>query len=135
MVTAFSEEKKIYKKNFIKIISEGKKNVIYKKHFYIQYNGGQEKNHIEIKIEKSKMLVTISPQTHGEQSLFFLPLIKEFFKFRRSTGKEGFPGGSVVKDPSVNAGDAEDTGLVPGWEDLLEEGVAVHSSIFAWEIP
>lgn len=57
MVTAFSEEK----------------NVIYslKKHFYIQYNGGQGKNHFEIKIEKSKMLVTIAPQTHGEQSLFF----------------------------------------------------------------
>lgn len=60
-----------------------KKNVIYslKKHFYIQYNGGQEKNHFEIKTEKSKMLVTIVPQTHGEQSFFFffLPLIKEFF--------------------------------------------------------
>ena len=42
-----------------------------KKHFYIQYNGGQEKNHFEIKTEKSKMLVTIVPQTHGEQSFFF----------------------------------------------------------------
>ena len=26
-------------------------------------------------------------------------------------------------------------GLIPGWEDLLEEGVATHSSILAWTIP
>ena len=26
-------------------------------------------------------------------------------------------------------------GLIPGWEDLLEEGVATHSSILAWRIP
>ena len=32
----------------------------------------------------------------------------------------GFPGGSVVKNPPANAGDAGDMGLIPGWEDLLE---------------
>ena len=37
-------------------------------------------------------------------------------------GKEGFPGGSVVKNPPVNAEAAGDTGLIPGWEDALEEG-------------
>ena len=26
----------------------------------------------------------------------------------------GFPGGSVVKNPPANAGDAEDAGLIPG---------------------
>ena len=26
-------------------------------------------------------------------------------------------------------------GLILGWEDLLEEGVATHSSILAWRIP
>ena len=26
----------------------------------------------------------------------------------------GFPGGTVVKNPSANAGDARDTGLIPG---------------------
>ena len=26
----------------------------------------------------------------------------------------GFPGGSVVKNPSANGGDARDTGLIPG---------------------
>ena len=31
----------------------------------------------------------------------------------------GFPGGSVVKNPPVNAGDL---GLIPGQEDLLGEG-------------
>jgi len=31
---------------------------------------------------------------------------------------EGFPGGSVVKNPLANAGDS---GLIPGWEEPLEE--------------
>ena len=29
----------------------------------------------------------------------------------------GFPGGTVVKNPSANAGDAEDTSLILDWED------------------
>ena len=28
--------------------------------------------------------------------------------------QRGFPGGSVVKNPSVNAGETGDTGLIPG---------------------
>ena len=41
----------------------------------------------------------------------------------------GFPGVPVVKNPSVNAG------LILGWGDLLEQGMAIHSSILAWRIP
>ena len=46
----------------------------------------------------------------------------------------GFPGGSDGKESACNAGDL---GLIPGlgWEDLLEEGMATHSSILAWRIP
>ena len=45
----------------------------------------------------------------------------------------GFPGNrSMVKNPPANAGD---TGLTLGWEDSLEEEMATHSSILAWEIP
>ena len=40
-----------------------------------------------------------------------------------------FPGGS---DGSFNEGDL---GLIPGLEDLLEEGMATHSSILNWRIP
>ena len=43
----------------------------------------------------------------------------------------GFPGGTVVKNLPASAGDA---GLVPGWEDPLEEAMATHSSVLAWEI-
>ena len=43
----------------------------------------------------------------------------------------GFPGGSVVKNLPANAGDARDL----GGEDPLEEEMATHSSIPAWEIP
>ena len=34
----------------------------------------------------------------------------------------GFPGGSVVKNPPANAGDAEDAGLIPGLGRSLREG-------------
>ena len=40
----------------------------------------------------------------------------------------------VVKNLLVNAGDAREVGLIPGWEDLLEEEMATHSSNIAWEI-
>ena len=44
----------------------------------------------------------------------------------------GFPGGSVIKNPPVNA---EDRARSLGQEDPLEEKMATHSSILAWEMP
>ena len=44
----------------------------------------------------------------------------------------GFPGGSDGKESTCNAGDL---GLILGWEDPLEMGMAIHSSILAWSIP
>ena len=35
----------------------------------------------------------------------------------------------------ANAGDIRDEGSIPGLERTLEEGMATHSSILAWEIP
>ena len=35
-----------------------------------------------------------------------------------------------MKNPPANAGDM---GLIPCWEDPLEEEMAIHSSILAWE--
>ena len=40
----------------------------------------------------------------------------------------------MVKDPTANAGDTTDLGLIPDWEDPLKEGMATHSYIFAWII-
>ena len=48
------------------------------------------------------------------------------------TSWKGFPGGTVVKNPPANAGDA---GLILGQEDPLEKEMATHSSILAWRIP
>ena len=54
------------------------------------------------------------------------------FKQRLYIKESGFSGGSVVKTPPANAGDA-------GW--IIEsrrssgEGNAAHSSILAWKIP
>ena len=44
----------------------------------------------------------------------------------------GFPGGSVVKNPPANAGDA---GSILGQADPMEKEREAHSSILAWEIP
>ena len=45
---------------------------------------------------------------------------------------QGFPGGSAVKNPPA----VQEMGVrCLGWEDSLEEGMATHSSILAWEIP
>ena len=43
-----------------------------------------------------------------------------------------FPGGSGGKKCAYNTGEP---GSVPGLEDLLEKGMATHSSILAWRIP
>jgi len=40
----------------------------------------------------------------------------------------------MVKNQPANAGDLGDVGSIPGWEDLLEEGMAIHSSILARRI-
>ena len=38
----------------------------------------------------------------------------------------------MVKESACNA---EDSGLIPGWEDPLEKEMATHSSTLAWKIP
>ena len=44
----------------------------------------------------------------------------------------GFLGGSVVKNPPANAGDAS---LISKSGRSLEKEMATHSSVLAWEIP
>ena len=41
----------------------------------------------------------------------------------------------VVKNTSASAGDIRDAGWIPGSGRPLEEDMATHSSILAWEIP
>ena len=45
-----------------------------------------------------------------------------------------FPGCTVVKNSSANAGDTGDASSL-GWEDPLEKEIATYSSILAWKIP
>ena len=47
----------------------------------------------------------------------------------------GFPGGSVVKTLSVNAGDSGYASFIVRLEDPLGEEMITHSSILAWRIP
>ena len=44
----------------------------------------------------------------------------------------GFPSAPDGKESACNAGNL---GLIPGWEEPLEKGMAPHSSILAWKIP
>ena len=46
-----------------------------------------------------------------------------------------FQGGSVVKNPSDNAGDSGNVGSVPGVGRSPEKAMANHSSILAGKIP
>ena len=41
----------------------------------------------------------------------------------------------MVKNLTANAEDIRDGVRFLGWEDPLEEGIATHASILAWEIP
>ena len=56
------------------------------------------------------------------------------FKWFRKTcvqqSKEVLPRWLSAKESACKAGDV---GSIPGWEDPLEEGMATHSSVLAWE--
>ena len=47
----------------------------------------------------------------------------------------GFLGDSVVKNPLAKQETKETWVQSPSWEDTLEEEMATHSNILAWEIP
>ena len=73
----------------------------------------------------------------------FLEKINAFYKSQNPLKKAvstregwGFPGGSEVKNLPINVGDMQDTWVCSlSQEDPLEEEMATHSSILAWEIP
>ena len=66
-----------------------------------------------------------------------LPLTRSILGqlFRHSKLQLGFPGDTVVKNPTVNAEEAGDVGSILGQEDPLKKEMATHSRILAWEIP
>ena len=41
----------------------------------------------------------------------------------------------MIKNPPANAGNVRDSGLIPAWDDPMEEGMATYSRILAWRIP
>ena len=47
---------------------------------------------------------------------------------------QGFPSGSVVKNPPAKAGEAGDADSVPGLGKSPGGGMATHSGILAWRI-
>ena len=49
--------------------------------------------------------------------------------------ERGFPRGSAAKNLSAMQETRAMLVQTQGWEDPLEEGMAMHSSILAWRIP
>ena len=47
----------------------------------------------------------------------------------------GFLGGSVIKNPPANEGNARDVGLIPWSGRSSEKEMASHLSILAWKSP
>ena len=74
---------------------------------------------------KSATASTVSPSLYGR--------LEEHrggrLEIREDLTETGFPGDSVGKESTCNAGDL---GSIPGWEDSLEKGMATHPSILAW---
>ena len=59
-------------------------------------------------------------------------MVRSLLSISRSLRTLGFPGGTDVK----NLPTMQETWVQSlGWEDPLEEGTAIHSSILAWKIP
>ena len=54
--------------------------------------------------------------------------------YRNVQAPGGFPGGSLLKNPARNSGDARDMGSTPGSGRSPGGGHGNHSSILAWEI-
>ena len=54
--------------------------------------------------------------------------------FETGNPSKGFPGGSKVKNPPVDAGDIRGAGGSLAREDPLMRVMATHSSILAWRI-
>ena len=64
-------------------------------------------------------------------SLFFPLINKQVCALEAVYIYLGFPGSSDSKESTLNA---RDPGFL-GWEDTLEKGMAIHSSILVWIIP
>ena len=56
-------------------------------------------------------------------------------KFRLAWKIVGFPGGTLVKDPPTNAGDARDMGLISGSGRSLVKGNGYPLHYSCWRIP
>ena len=52
-----------------------------------------------------------------------------------SVSLQGFPGGSVIKNPPINAGDAGVVGSIPGWGRSPERGNGNPLQYSCWENP
>ena len=78
----------------------------------------EERNYIDVmKISFGKLLPS---------SFIFIPVSQTWM---------GFPGGPAVENPSTLRETPETWVRSLCGEDLLEEGMAIHSSILAWRIP
>ena len=83
----------------------------------------------------SHILTCNSFPLHSDNFLPRFPLLLKHLFTSANIFTFGFPWWLNAEEPTCNAGDMRDTGLIPGSERSLGEGVATHTSILAWRIP
>ena len=66
------------------------------------------------------------PSSKRKLNLPYICLIKK--------KRGGSSGSTVVKNTPANARNARDSSSILGWEDPLEEEMAIYSNILAWKI-
>ena len=89
-------------------------------------------NEFKCKLIKSKLNLKQEMAKRGSVNLALLvKLAKTEEKNLTAVKKQGFPGGSAVKNLPANAGDVDS---IPGLGTPLQKQMVSHSSILAWEI-
>ena len=73
------------------------------------------------------MLADDNKDTEPERKIRVLPLL-----YKLKVKIQVFIAGSDGKESACNVGDL---GLIQGWEDPQEVGMATHSNILTWRIP
>ena len=84
---------------------------------------------VAIVTNKDLLHVTRNSIQYSVNDLYEKRLKKRGYMYMYNSG---FPGGSVVKNPSANSGD---TGLILGSGRSPGEEMTIHSSILAWQVP
>ena len=88
------------------------------------------------RVDSQETLLVSWPEESRGPAPLFLSHAEVLLLGRMSPREEGFPGGTIGKEPACQCRRHKRCGFNPwDWEDVLEERMATHSGIPAWRIP